>query len=179
MTVREKLLNPTGADRNTGGNSLAPRPASLRGLTVGLLGNTKPNAEVLLAEVAAELKNRYEVGEFRTYTKDYFGTPVKPDLFQQIATDCDLVITAVGDCGSCSAATVADGIMFERAGVPAVSVVSDSFLLSARAMARVQGFPGFEFIAVHHPVASLGVDELRDRVQDVLPDVLRIIGAEA
>jgi len=107
MTVREKLLNPTGADRNTGGNSLAPRPASLRGLTVGLLGNTKPNAEVLLGEVAAELKNRYEVGEFRTYTKDYFGTPVKPDLFQQIAADCDLVITAVGDCGSCSAATVA------------------------------------------------------------------------
>ena len=177
MTVREKLLNPTGADRNTGGNSLAPRPASLRGLTVGLLGNTKPNAEVLLGEVAAELKNRYEVGEFRTYTKDYFGTPVKPDLFQQIAADCDLVITAVGDCGSCSAATVADGIMFELAGVPAVSVVSDSFLLSARAMARVQGFPGFEFIAVHHPVASLGVDELRGRVQDVLSDVLRIVGA--
>jgi hypothetical protein len=104
---------------------------------------------------------------------------VKPDLFEQIVGDCNLVITAVGDCGSCSAATVADGILFERAGVPAVSIVSDSFLLSARAMARVQGFPGFEFIAVHHPVASLGVAELRDRVQDVLPDVLRIIGAEA
>jgi hypothetical protein len=179
MTEREKLLNPTGSDRKTGGSSRASRPASLRGLTVGLLGNTKPNAEVLLAEIAGELKNRYDVGEFRSYTKDYFGTPVKPDLFEQIVADCDLLITAVGDCGSCSAATVADGILFERAGVPAVSVVSDSFLLSARAMARVQGFPGFEFIAVHHPVASLGVAELRDRVQGVLPDVLRIIGAEA
>jgi hypothetical protein len=179
MTVREKLLNPTGADRHTGGSGLAARPASLRGLTVGLLGNTKPNAEVLLAEVAAELKNRYDPGDFRSFTKDYFGTPVKPDLFQQIVAECDLVITAVGDCGSCSAATVADGILFERAGVPAVSIVSDSFLLSARAMARVQGFPGFEFIAVRHPVASLGVAELRERVQDVLPDVLRIIGAEA
>jgi hypothetical protein len=179
MTALEKLLNPTGFDRNAGGGGLAPRPASLRGLTVGLLGNTKPNAETLLAEVATELKARYDVGEFRSYTKDYFGTPVKPDLFEQIVGDCDLVITAVGDCGSCSAATVADGILFERAGVPAVSIVSDSFLLSARAMARVQGFPGFEFIAVHHPVASLGVAELRDRVQDVLPDVLRIIGAEA
>jgi hypothetical protein len=179
MTVREKLLDPTGSDRNAGGSSLAPRPASLRGLTIGLLGNTKPNAEVLLAEIAGELKNRYDVGEFRSYTKDYFGTPVKPELLEQIVTDCDLVITAVGDCGSCSAATVADGILLERAGVPAVSVVSDSFLPSARAMAQVQGFPGFEFIAVHHPVASLDVAQLRERVQGVLPDVLRIIGTEA
>ncbi len=179
MTVREKLLNPTGSGKDTGSGSLAPRPASLRGLTVGLLGTTKPNAEVLLAEIAAELKDRYDIGELRPYTKDYFGTPVKADLLDQIAADCDLVITAVGDCGSCSAATVADGILFERAGVPAVSVVSDSFLLPARAMARIQGFPGFEFIAVRHPVASLGATELRERVQDVLPDVLRIIGAAA
>jgi hypothetical protein len=176
MAVREKLLNPTGQDRKSVEDDLAPRHADLRGLTVGLLGNTKPNAEVLLAEIASELKRRYDVGEFREYTKDYFGTPVKPDLFKQVVDECDLVITAVGDCGSCSAATVADGIMFERAGVPAVSIVSDSFMLSAQAMARVQGFPGFEFIAVHHPVASLDSDELRGRIQDVLPDVLRIIG---
>jgi hypothetical protein len=176
MAAREKLLNPTGADRQSVADDLAPRRSDLRGLTIGLLGNTKPNAEVLLNEIAVELKRRYDVGEFREYTKDYFGTPVKPDLFRQVAEECDLVITAVGDCGSCSAATVADGIMFERAGVPAVSIVSDSFMLSAQAMARVQGFPGFEFIAVHHPVASLGADELRDRIQDVLPDLLRIIG---
>ncbi len=102
---------------------------------------------------------------------------MKPEQFQQVVDECDLVITAVGDCGSCSAATVADGIMFERAGVPAVSIVSDSFMLSAQAMARVQGFPGFDFLAVHHPVASLDADELRGRVQDVLSDVLRIVGA--
>jgi hypothetical protein len=179
MTVREKLLNPTGSDRNTGGGSLAARPASLRGLTIGLLGNTKPNAEVLLAEIASELKGRYDVGEFRSYTKDYFGTPVKADLLGQVVAECDLVITAVGDCGSCSAATVADGILLERAGVPAVSIISDSFLLSGRAMARMQGFGGFEFAAVQHPVASLDVTALRDRVQGVLPDVLRIIGAES
>jgi hypothetical protein len=176
MAAREKLLNPTGLDRKSVDDDLAPRRSDLRGLTVGLLGNTKPNAEVLLNEIAAELKKRYDVGEFREYTKDYFGTPVKPDLFKQVAEECDLVITAVGDCGSCSAATVADGIMFERAGVPAVSIVSDSFMLSAQAMARVQGFPGFEFIAVRHPVASLDADELHDRVQAVLSEVLRIIG---
>jgi hypothetical protein len=119
---------------------------------------------------------RQGTGPFRRYTKDYFGTPVKDGLLKQIVHECDLVITAVGDCGSCSAATVADGILLERAGVPAVSIVSDAFLVSAQGMAAVQGFPGYEFLAVRHPVASLDAAQLRDRVTDALPALLRILG---
>lgn len=179
MTGRERLLDPTGFDEEAGEGTLAPRPADLRGLTVGLLGNTKPNAEVLLAEIAGVLRDRYGAGEAREYTKDYFGTPVKEDLLKQVVQECDLVVTAVGDCGSCSAATVADGILLERSGVPAVSIVSDSFLVSGRAMAEVQGFPGYEFAAVEHPVASLDDARLRDRARAVLPEVLRILGVES
>jgi hypothetical protein len=179
MTGREKLLDPTGFDESAADKTLAPRPAGLRGLTVGLLDNTKPNAEVLLSEIADELQRRHGVGRSLRYTKGYFGTPMDEDMLKQIAQDCDLVVTAVGDCGSCSAATVADGIMLERAGVPAVSIVSDSFLVSGRAMAEVQGFGGYEFVAVRHPVASLDAARLRDRVQLVLPDVLRILGVES
>lgn len=112
------------------------------------------------------------------YTKDYFGTPVRQSLLEQIVEECDVVITAVGDCGSCSAATVADGIMFERAGVPTVSITSDSFLMSGQAMATVQGFPGFDFHAVQHPVASLSAEEIRERALTALPEVLRILGVE-
>lgn len=176
MTEREKLLDPTGFDERAADGTLAPRPAGLRGLTVGLLDNTKPNAEVLLERIGAELKSRYGVGEVRMYAKGYFGTPVEDDLLKQIAQDCDVVVTAVGDCGSCSAATVADGILLERAGVPTASIVSDSFFVSGRAMARVQGFPGYEFTAVQHPMASLDSEQIDQRVQAVLPDVLRIIG---
>lgn len=178
MTGPEKLLDPTGADERPADSSLAPRPAGLRGLTVGLLDNTKPNAEVLLSKIADELRGRYDV-DARMYRKGYFGTPAEEELIKQISRDCDLVITAVGDCGSCSAATVADGILLERTGVPTVSIVSDSFLASGRAMAEVQGFPGFEFAAVGHPVASLDATQLRDRARAVLPDVLRILGVEA
>jgi hypothetical protein len=179
MTGREQLLDPTGFDENAADNTLAPRPAGLRGLTVGLLDNTKPNAEPLLSEVADELRRRQGVGTSLKYTKGYFGTPMDEDILKQIVRDCDLVVTAVGDCGSCSAATVADGIMLERAGVPAVSIISDSFLVSGRAMAQVQGFAGYEFVAVRHPVASLDTAQLRDRVQAVLPEVLRILGVES
>jgi hypothetical protein len=178
MTEREKLLDPTGFDANAADGTLAPRPAGgLRGLTVGLLDNTKPNAEVLLSLIGDELRRHHDVGKTVLYVKDYFGTPLKDELLARIAQDCDMVVTAVGDCGSCSAATVADGILLERAGVPTASIVSDSFLVSGRAMAEVQGFAGFEFAAVRHPVASLDEKQLSERVQSVLPDVLRILGA--
>ena len=44
MAGPEKLLDPTGDGDRAADSTLAPRPRSLRGLTVGLLDNTKPNA---------------------------------------------------------------------------------------------------------------------------------------
>jgi hypothetical protein len=179
MAAREALLDPTGMDERTTDGTLAPRPTSLRGITVGLLDNTKVNATELLRGIGHDLANRYGAVDTRLYTKDYFGTPVKDELLGQIAEECDVLVTAVGDCGSCSAATVADGILFERAGIPTVSICSDSFAMSGAAMARVQGFPGFEFVTVAHPVASLDKDGIQQRAEQVLPDVMRILGVEA
>jgi hypothetical protein len=178
MAQLEALLDPTGMEAGAADTTLSPRPVTLKGLTIGLLDNTKPNSTMLLETIAAQLQEHHGAGEARLYTKDYFGTPVKQPLLEQIIRECDVVITAVGDCGSCSAATVADGIMFERAGVPTVSITSDSFLMSGQAMASVQGFPGFDFYAVKHPMASLTADEVRERAMTAMPEVLRILGVE-
>jgi len=178
MATQELLLDPTGMEDGALNSTLSPRPVSLRGLTVGLLDNTKPNATMLLNEIARELQDHHGAGEARLYTKDYFGTPASEELLSQIADECDVVITAVGDCGSCSAASVADGILLERAGIPTVSITSDSFLMSGAAMATVQGFPGFDFYAVKHPMASLSAEEVRERALTAMPDVLRILGVE-
>ena len=74
---------------------------------------------------------------------------------------------------------MADGILLERAEVPAVSICTDSFLLPAQAMARAYGFPGFEFATVPHPIASLDTEQIRARARGVLPGVLRILGLES
>ncbi|KAB1649641.1 UGSC family (seleno)protein [Pseudoclavibacter endophyticus] len=179
MATLEPMLDPTGVADDTSATTLSPRPVSLEGLTVGLLDNTKPNATLLLNALGDLLTTRYGVGATKLYTKDYFGTPVKQELLDEIVRDCDVVVTAVGDCGSCSAATVADGLLFERVGVPTVSITSDSFFASGRAMASVQGFPDFQFMAVPHPVASLNNDEIRERAEAALPQVLSILGVEA
>lgn len=177
--MTEVLLDPTGTDERSVDATLAPRPVGLRGLTVGLLDNTKVNASALLREIGEVLSRRYGVAGTRLYTKDYFGTPVKEDLLKQIAAECDVVVTAVGDCGSCSAATVADGVLLERSGIPTVSICSDAFVMSGSAMAKVQGFPGFEFLTVKHPIASLDTAQLHERAMEAIPDLVRILGVEA
>jgi len=62
--------------------------------------------------------------------------------------------------------------------VPAVSICTDAFVVPARAMAKAYGFPGFEFVTVPHPVASLDEAQIRARVRDLLPELLRILGLE-
>ena len=73
---------------------------------------------------------------------------------------------------------MADGILLERAGLPAVSICTDAFQVPAEAMASAYGFPGFEFVTTAHPIASLSEEEIRARARGLLPGVLRILGVE-
>jgi hypothetical protein len=60
-----------------------------------------------------------------------------------------------------------------------VSICTDAFVVAARAMAKAYGFPGFEFVTVPHPVASLDEAQIRARVRDLVPEMLRILGLES
>jgi hypothetical protein len=60
MSTRDPLLDPTGdSERDTNTTLAQPRPQSLRGLTVGLLDNTKPNGLTILEAVGRELTAHY------------------------------------------------------------------------------------------------------------------------
>ncbi len=97
MSVREKLLDPTGSDARSADTTLAPRPASLRGLRMGLLENTKPNAAPLLSGVGRELQRQHGVATAIMFAKSYFGTPTEESLIQRILHNCDFVVAGVGD----------------------------------------------------------------------------------
>ena len=97
MAGRERLLDPTGDSERAADTTLAPRLASLRGLTAGLLDNTKPNAATLLADVASELKRAHGLRASVLYTKSYFGTPAEESLIQRILHNCDFAVAGIGD----------------------------------------------------------------------------------
>ena len=97
MSQREPILDPTGVAQATRSASLAPRLRGLGGLRLGLLDNTKANAACVLETLAEQLRAQHHVGEVRTYTKSYFGTPVEEDRAREIAQSCDAMIAGVGD----------------------------------------------------------------------------------
>jgi hypothetical protein len=167
------MIDPTGsASEDTGPIPLAPRPADLRGRTVGLLANTKQNAERFLDEVGELLRGRQEVAGVVRRKKLSITDTVPPDMLADLAEQCDVVVVGVGDCGSCSASAVADGLALEAAGIPAVVICTEAFTASADAMARVQGNPGYRYLRTGHPVASLDGPGVRKRAEEALPAIV-------
>jgi hypothetical protein len=73
---------------------------------------------------------------------------------------------------------VADGIILEQHGVPAVSIITDSFTASGNAMAKRLGMPEFRYTMLPHPVANLTPEECAERALSILPDVLNILSLD-
>jgi hypothetical protein len=176
MSHGSPLLDPTGRADVNQRPTLAPRSRPLRGARIGLLDNGKVNGANLLAELGTVLRDTHEVGEVVMYHKPYAGQPLEAAQLAELVAGCDFVVTAIGDCGSCSAATLADGILLEREGMPAASICTEAFAVTASAMAQAQGFPGYRYVRTPHPVASLDAGELRRRARDLVPDVLDVWG---
>lgn len=170
------ILDPTGraaAGPVASSTVFAPRPVDLKGAHVGLLDNTKHNALLFLQEVGKLLVSDYGAADVSILeTKHSFSVPVDGDLVARYRAKCDVVVTGVGDCGSCSAAAVADGINFERAGIPAAVVLTDAFLTTGRMMAKVQGAPDYEWISTEHPMAVLQEDQVKERARRVVPEIV-------
>lgn len=176
-TVLNAILDPTGRaddlDAGAAPTTLAHRRADLAGAHIGLLDNTKHNAMLLLQEVGKLLVSEYGAADVSIVeTKRSFSVPVDEEIVARYRESCDVVITGVGDCGSCSAAAVADGINFERAGVPAAVVLTDAFLTTGRMMAQVQGAPEYEWITIGHPFAVLDRNQVKERARRVLPEIV-------
>ncbi len=76
---------------------LAPRVASLEGLRVGILDNTKWNANKLLRQVRDELQRAHGFGEMHYYRKESFSRFANPALLERIRAENDVVFTAIGD----------------------------------------------------------------------------------
>jgi len=170
------ILDPTGTTAKSTAKSAprASRPASLRGKRVGLLINTKQNARPFVQEVGRLLQEKYGV-TLTERTKVNFAVPEPEDVVKELAAAADVIVTGVGDCGSCSAAAAADGVVFEAAGLPVAVIVTDSFRATADAMAELRGAPGFRYATTAHPVAVLTEDQVKQRAASVVDDVIGLL----
>jgi hypothetical protein len=177
--VPNAILDPTGgapAPRTSTGPARAPRRADLAGARIGLLENTKHNADLLLSRLGELLVTEHGAAEVAIMrTKQAFALPASDELVAEFVGGCDVVITGVGDCGSCSASAVADGVVFEAAGVPAAVICSDAFITTADAMASLRGAPGYVYATTPHPVAVLSPEQVADRAKHLAPEIVALL----
>ena len=91
------LVDPTGHSLNTTCLHISPSPSDLRGKRLGLLDNTKANAEVILRKIANILDAKYEFSEIYYTKKHSSNLPPKPEVLSNLHRYADIVIAGVGD----------------------------------------------------------------------------------
>jgi hypothetical protein len=88
------ILDPT-SERTVAERQRLERPASIRGLTVGLLDISKPRGDVFLDRIEQRLIDAGAT--VKRYRKPTFTKPAPVDLRHEISVECQVVIEALAD----------------------------------------------------------------------------------
>ena len=90
------LVNPTTKPIIAPFNG-APRLTSLAGTRLGIIDDSKKNADVLLEELVELLRTRYEISDVMWHRKPSASRPADPAAVRELAEHCDWVMIAIGD----------------------------------------------------------------------------------
>jgi hypothetical protein len=93
----EAILSPEGASQSKR-HQLAPRRfRTLDGVRLGLLGNSKLNADAVLLAIGDLLKERYALQSVYLRSKPSFAQPASDEMVEDMLEHADVVIAGVGD----------------------------------------------------------------------------------
>ena len=96
MTGSILLYNPT-AVRAGGAETTQQALSDLKGRVVGFIDNAKPNFDHLVDDLASLLTARYGVARVIKKKKRAASVPAEDSVYDELAAQCDLVITGSGD----------------------------------------------------------------------------------
>ena len=95
-----EVVNPMGAGA-TATSELAPHPGALRGKTLGVLCNGKPNADKLLGALAQRFVQEHDMADVLWMDKVDLakgpGDPCPEDLIDRLSSGTVAVLAASGD----------------------------------------------------------------------------------
>jgi hypothetical protein len=167
-----KLHVPTAAPGAAAG-TLVERPKSLRGLRVGLLDNGKEFSDIVLDALAEALRRDHGVADVQFWRK---GFPAKGAPFiAEMARASDVAISGVGHCGSSSPWSIHDAINLERAGCPAIALISRSFCPLAQIVAKGVGYPALPIVLLPHPIGEAHTTKISAKGSEAAADCVRLL----
>jgi hypothetical protein len=152
----------------------APRKTRLEGLRLGILDNSKWNANKLLRGASEALGKHVAFAAVNYYVKASFSKDAAPELIERIARENDIALTAIGDCGSCCSCCIRDSVALEKLGIPAAAIVTTEFVRETQLTRRALGMPDFEPVVIDHPVSSLTHEEIAARIVQITAQAERI-----
>jgi hypothetical protein len=92
------VLNPEGKPRTSAARVAAlPRFADLSGKTIGLLDNSKPNADQLEERFAELLRERLGVAKVIARRKITAQAGAPKEFLDELAAQADFVLSGLGD----------------------------------------------------------------------------------
>lgn len=160
------VYDPRGALRFENEPTSA-RKKSLAKLRLGILDNSKWNANKLLRGAAAALGEDIDFAAVNYYVKHSFSKDAAPELIAKIAAENDIVLTAIGDCGSCCSACVRDSIALEKLGVPSAVIITTEFVRETELTRQAVGMKTLEPVVINHPISSITAEEVAQRVAQI------------
>lgn len=161
-----EVFDPRGALRFDDA-PVSERKKSLKTLRLGILDNSKWNANKLLRGAAAALGEDIDFAAVNYYVKHSFSKDATPELIAQIAAENDVVLTAIGDCGSCCSACIRDSIALEKLGVPSAAIITTEFVRETELTRQAVGMKSLEPVVITHPVSSITQEEVAQRVAQI------------
>ena len=175
--MKYTVLSPWAASEAQQPRGLSPRLDTLSGKKIGLYAHFKGHAIKILDEIAAELTKLYPDIQFThfQYLKEITEIIDDPEWSVKAAEwakDCDAVITAYGDAGSCSMYLAKNAAFFERQGKPTVDIICESFINSSKRGVASQAVPGLRIVPM--AFTDLSGERVIDRAlldRIVLPEV--------
>lgn len=168
----QTVLIPTGAPA-TAAMRPASRPQSLKGLRIGLLDNGKEFSDQVLEALAEVLRRDHGVTNIKFWRK---GFPAKGAPFiGEMAAETDVAISGVGHCGSSSPWSVIDAVNLEKAGVPAVALISRSFCPLGQIVARGEGHGSIPIVMLPHPIGEADAGRIAQKGVDAAAECVRLL----
>ena len=68
-----------------------------------------------------------------------------------------------------------DGIHVDKAGIPSVTICTDAFIETSKAMATMWGAPEYPVIITSHPIAPLTKEQIKERAAQIMDEVVSIL----
>jgi uncharacterized protein YigA (DUF484 family) len=97
--------------------------------------------------------------------------------YESMLSRADVVISGLGNCGSCTYWTVRDALTAAGRGLPTVAVATEHFAPLAELLAADGGRPGLRLAVLPYPFDPLGEDDVRAAARERFPRLLEVLGA--